>query len=146
MSTLVITIDDTVDIVMTGSAGSTSALGITAYAEPAIQPRVAYAPSSPFLHGETPLGMSYQQTLLTFTVAPMRQTTEAAARALIETLRTSISRMAYQVTVNVDGAGNEVWACHAGSVTPAGERTRIDVKYHTPEWNVTIPCYPIRVS
>jgi hypothetical protein len=146
VSTLVITIDDTVDIVMEGSEAGTTPLGVTAYTEPAPQPRVTYAPTSPYLHGETPLSWTYDQCFLNFTVAPLGQTTEAAARALIATLRTSLARLSFNVTVNVDGAGNEVWACHAGSVTPAGGRDSINLRDHNPEWNVTIPCYPVRVS
>jgi hypothetical protein len=74
VTTLVITIDDTVDIVMDGSEAGTTPLGVTSFTEPAPAPRVRYAPTSPYLHGETPLGWTYDQCLLTFTVAPLAQT------------------------------------------------------------------------
>jgi hypothetical protein len=146
VTTLVITISGDTPLVMDGSEAGASALGVTAYTEPAVQPRVSYAPTSPYLHGEAPLGWSYQQTLLSFSVAPIAPASEAAARALIETLRAAVTRMSFTVTVNVNGAGNEVWACHVGSVTPAGGRDSVNLRDHNPEWNVSIPCYPVRVS
>jgi hypothetical protein len=146
VSTLVITIDSDPDIVMDGSEGGTTPLGVTTYADPAIQPRVQYAPTSPYLHGDTPLSWSYQESLLSFSVVAMDPASEAAARALIETLRAAVSRLSFTVTVNVNGAGDEVWRCHAGSVTPAGGRGYVDMRDHNPVWSVTIPCYPVRES
>ncbi len=55
-----------------------------------------------------------------------------------------MSRLRFNVTVNVDGAGNEVWRCDAGTVTPASNRTAVNIRTHKTEWNVVIPCYPVR--
>lgn len=143
MTTLLITVDAATDIVMSGSKDTVTALGITAYSEPAIQTRLNYAPSAGFTHGDSLLGWSYQQTSLVFSVAAINAASESAAKALIDALRAAVTQFSYNVTVNVNGAGNVVWACDPGTVTPAAERTYADLKNHNPEWVVTIPCYPI---
>ena len=143
VSSLVITIDAATDIVMSASPVSPTELGVTAYSEPAILPRINYAPDSPYLHGSTALGWTYDQAVLNFTVGTMLSATEAEARGHIATLRAAVSRLSYNVTVNVDGAGDEVWACTVGAVTPVGPRDMVNIRTHKTEWNVSIPCYPV---
>lgn len=146
MSSLVITIDATPDIVMSGSPTSPTALGVTAYQEPAILPDNTYSPGGP-LFTQSALATKNQLSLLNFTVAPFNAANEAAARTLITTLRAAVSRLTFDITVNVDGAGNEVWrSSGAGSVTPVSGRDWVNIRTHITEWNVSIPILPTRVS
>lgn len=139
MASLVITVDDTADIVMSATPGATS-LGITAYAEPTILTTNTYAPDSPYLDWATALSFRNEQALLSFTVAPFLAANETAAEALIVALRTSLRRLAFTTTVARNGV-TKTWRCDAGSVTPAGPRTLIDLnRPHVTEWNVSIPC------
>lgn len=119
-----------------------TALGIVGYQEPAKTPRVGYAPSSNYEHGDTVLSWSWQQSILNFDVVPVNPATEAVARDLIDQLVTAVSRVQYQTTVTVNGVA-KVWTCDVGSVTPAGARTLVDLKTKAPVWAVSIPCYPI---
>lgn len=147
MSSLVITIDASPDIVMSASPVSPTDIGITDFNEPTPLAQNLYAPDSPFITGSVPLGWRFEQSLISFTVAPFGAATEAEARALIGELRAAVSRLGYLTTINVNGSGDEVWRCDAGSVTPAGSRNWVNVKHpNVTEWNVTIPCYPVRVS
>lgn len=142
MASLVITIDDTVDITMSATPGATS-LGITAYSEPAILAMVDYAPESRYLHGSTALAARFNQSLLNFTVAPFLAANESAADTLVEALRTSVFRLGFTTTVVRNGV-TKVWHCDAGSVTPVSGRSRIDLELpHITEWNVSIPVYPV---
>lgn len=142
MTSLVITIDDATDIVMSASPAATD-LGITAYAEPAILAVNNYAPASPYLHGQVSLGWNLQQSLLNFTVAPFLAADETEANALVTALRTSVLRLGFNTTVAANGV-TKVWRCDAGSVTPANPRNRIDLERpYVTEWNVSIPCFPV---
>jgi hypothetical protein len=142
MASLVITVDAAVDVVMSATPAATS-LGVTAYAEPAILTSTRYAPDSPYLNGSTALSFRREQTLLNFTVAPFLAANEVAADALVEALRTSVERMGFNVTVARNGV-TKVWYCDAGSVTPAGPRSLIDLnRPYIQEWNVAIPCSPV---
>jgi hypothetical protein len=142
MASLVITVDAAVDVVMSATPAATS-LGVTAYAEPAILTSTRYAPDSPYLNGSTALSFRREQTLLNFTVAPFLAANEVAADALVEALRTSVERMGFNVTVARNGV-TKVWYCDAGSVTPAGPRSLIDLnRPYIQEWNVSIPCSPV---
>lgn len=130
-------------LVLTGAKATTTTLGVTEYAEPAVQARVQYAPTSVWTHGETALGWSYQQSLLAFSVVPVGAD-EDDGRAAITELRAALSRLSFTVTVTVDGAPAETWTCDAGTVEPAGSRTLADLRYNTPTWNVSVPAYPVR--
>lgn len=139
MSSLIITVDDTVDVVMSASPAATS-LGLISYTEPAILELNEYAPDTRYLDWSTALGFRRQQTLLNFTVAPFLAANEAAADALVAGLRTSLRRIGYQTTVNRNGVV-KTWRCDAGSVTPASEASKINLdRPWVTVWNVSIPC------
>jgi hypothetical protein len=143
MSTLVITIDATPDIIMSASPSSPTDLGVTAYSEPVVLAATEYAPDSPYLHGSVALSWKYQQTLMNFTVCPFGAANEAEADTLVDALRDAVSRLGFNVTTTANGAA-KVWLCDAGSVTPASARSRVNLdRPHLTEWNVTIPCYPV---
>lgn len=149
MSTFSISIDRTSlslsPLVLSGDAGTTAELGVANYSEPAMLPRVGYAPSSDFVHGDLALGWTYQQTLLNFDVFATSPADEQEQRDLIADLVAAVTQFpAYEVTVTVDDAAPETWTCDPGSVTPNGSRNWADVKHHNPVWAVSIPCYPVR--
>ncbi len=147
MSTLLISINRTslalAPLVLSGSDDA-NPIGITDYTEPAMQPRVTYAPDSAYEDGSTPLAVSWQQVPLAFDVSTTNAATEAASRLLIAELRQAISQFSFTVTVVVDGAPAETWTCHAGAIQPVGSRTFANLARHNPEWSVTIPAHPIR--
>lgn len=147
MSTLLISIDRTslalAALVLSGS-NDANPIGITDYAEPAMLPRVTYAPDSAYEDGSMPLAVSWQQTILGFEVSTTEAASEAASRLLIAELVRAVSQFSFTVTVTVDGAPAETWTCHAGSVQPAGSRTFADLLRHNPVWSVTIPAHPLR--
>jgi len=147
--TLTISIDRTslalTPLVMNGHKDpDPSPLGITTYAEPAMQARLAYAPTSAYIHGEAPLGWAWQETMLNFGVATFGQTTENASRLLLAELRDAITQFSYVVTVTVDDATPEAWTCRPGSLMPSGDRSVIDVTHHIPSWSVSLPAHPVR--
>lgn len=117
-------------------------LGVTNYVEPAMQARIRYAPSSDYVHGDVALAVAYQQSLLRFDVITDQAATETESRALLAVLKTALRQRQFNVTVTVDDADPEVWACVAGSIAPAEGRTFADLRDHDPEWTVTIPCHP----
>jgi hypothetical protein len=129
-------------LVLSGSDDANE-IGVVAYAEPAIQSRVGYAPDSAWIHGSQALSSSYQQTILGFDVVTDKAASEAASRALIGDLREAISQFAFTVTVTVDGATPEIWSCNAGSIIANEARTYPNIGNSNPVWSVTIPCYPI---
>lgn len=147
MTSLTISIDRTaldLDPLVLSGVDDANPLGITDYREPAMQSRIAFAPSSDYEPGDIPLAATWQQTVLAFAVAP-RVSTEAEARALIAELVAAVSQgLTYLVTVTVDSAAPEVWTCNPGSVEPVGGRTFADLNKHDPEWAVSLPCHPIR--
>lgn len=147
MSSLVITIGRAslgkAPLVLSGSDDGTQ-LGITDYTEPAIQSRVTYAPDSPYVHGSTPLAVALQETIVGFAVCTTDAVTESEARALISELREAVMQFSFPTTVAIGDAPAETWSCHAGSVTPVGSRTSVNLRDHDPEWSVTIPAHPIR--
>ena len=119
-------------------------LGLTDYAEPALLPRVSYAPTSDFQHGDVPLGWGWQQTLLNFSFLTIADT-EAESRALVDAVRNAITQgLEYEVTVTASDAAAEVWTCNPGSLTPAGARTLVNMRHVRPVWSVSLPCYPVR--
>lgn len=146
MSTLTISIDRTslalVPLVMSAANDGTP-LGITDYAEPAILPRITYAPDSAYEHGSMPLARVWQDTIVGFEVTTDLAVTEAAARLLVAELRQAVSQFAFTVTVTVDGAPAETWTCHTGTVQPVGSRTFSNIENHDPTWSVTIPAHPV---
>lgn len=122
---------------------SNTVLGVTEYGEPAIQARVQYAPTSAWLHGEEPLGWTYQQSLLAFSVAPVNSD-ETDGREAVEELRAALSRLSFEITVTVDDAPAETWTCTAGTVEPAGSRTLANLRHNCPSWSVGVPAHPVR--
>lgn len=145
MSSLILTIDASPDIVMSASPGATD-LGIVSFSEPAILRLNDYAPSVPWLDGETALSFRRPQTLLNWTFAPFGAASEAEADTLIAALDAAVSRLGYNVTRNKNGV-SKVYRCDAGSVTPTGEVTRITLdRPSVAVWNVSIPCSPVLVS
>lgn len=130
-------------LVFSAAAGA-SDLGLTGYQEPAMQPRIDYAPASRITHGEVSLGWAWQQTLLNFSFTTI-VATEAESRTLIAAVRSAITQVpTYSVTVTVSGAPAETWRCDPGSLTPDAARSLVDMKQVRPVWSVSIPCYPVR--
>lgn len=142
MSSLIITVDADTPVVMSASPAATD-LGITAYSEPVLLALNNYAPESPYMHGSVALSWRLQQTLLNFTVAPFGAASETEAEALVSALREAVSGLGFETSTNPNGV-EKVWTCDAGSVTPAGARSRIDLaRPWITEWNVSIPCFPV---
>lgn len=124
------------------AANDATTLGITAYTEPAREQSVEWAPDSRYVHGSVALSSRLPQTILNFDVGTDLASTEAAARTLIEALRTAAGQFSYDVTVTVDGAPAETWACAPGSVG-AGVRTYENLRSHNTVYPVSLPCHPI---
>lgn len=146
MSTLVISIERTslgLGALVLSAADDGTPLGVTGYTEPAVQPRISYAPDSAYVSGSMPLAITWQQTILGFDVSATEAVTEAESRALIAELRAAVSQRSFTVTVTVDGAPSETWTCHTGSLQ-ATPRTYFDLENHDPVWAVTIPAHPTR--
>jgi hypothetical protein len=122
----------------------TRALSVSDYQEPAMQPRIQYAPSSDDVSGEMPLGWVWQDSILGFSVFAEDADTESDLRGRIAELTAAVARLSYETTVTVNDADPEVWSCRPGSVTPVGGRTSADLQDHTSVWSVAIPVYPIR--
>ena len=58
-----------------------------------------------------------------------------------------MDQFSYTVTTQEGNAAPEVWAADAGSMQLAANgRTTEDLMAHNPQWNVTIPVYPIPES
>lgn len=124
--------------------GTAPGLGVSDYTEPAMRPRIAYAPDSDWVHGSTPLSMVWQQSILGFNVFPAGPVSETQARGWVAELVQAVGRLRYLTTVTVDGAAAETWTCDAGSVVPVGGRDSVNLRTHDPVWEVMIPCQPIR--
>jgi hypothetical protein len=121
----------------------TTPLRLVGLSEPARQPRVWYAPTSRFEDGELPLAVSLQQATLRFEVAARGAASEAAAKAALVDLDNALTGFAVAVHVVWDTSFTEVWTCHAGSRTPVGERTHVDIRDHDPIWDISLPCQPV---
>jgi hypothetical protein len=147
MPTFEISIDraslSTTPLVMSGNDGAATSLKVTTYRAPAMQARIRYAPSSEYVHGDTALAWSWQQTILAFEVTTRGAATEAAAKAAVAELVAAVARLNYTVTVTEDGVA-ETWACDPGTVAPRDDRNRVDLEHHSTVWSVTIPCHPVR--
>ena len=145
-SSLVISIDRTsmtlAPLILAGN-DTTRSLSIATYREPAMQPRITYAPTGD-THGDMPLSWSYQETLHAFNVFDEGSTSEATTRAKIAELVAALGRLTYTMTVTVDGAPAETWTCRPGTVAPVDDRNSTDLQTHDALWAVTIPAYPIR--
>lgn len=146
--TLTISIDrtslDLAAFVLTGHDAAHD-LAITDYQEPAMAPRNEYAPTSPDVDGEMPLGWSWQQSILGFSVVKDDAVTEAAMRTKIVELVAAVARLSFTITVTVSDAPAETWTAQgAGSVVPVGGRTYEDMRHHDPVWSVSIPVHPVR--
>lgn len=148
MATLAISIDRSSlslsPLVLLGHPDPDLALGVTSYTEPAMQARIAYAPTSDYQHGEQSLAWSWQEAMLNFSVATFNQVTEDASRLLVAELLAAITQFSYVTTVTTNGASPEAWSCSPGSLTPSGGRSVADMTHHVPEWAVAIPCHPVR--
>lgn len=148
MPTVTITIDRSSmalpDLVIDGQQPLSGDLGLVSYQEPALQPRIKYAPTSDWVHGEMALGFTYQQVMLQLDVTTPNATTEAQARAAIAALAAALGRLSFTTTVTIDGATPETWSCQPGSVSPAEARTYVDLVHHRPVWQVSIPAQPLR--
>lgn len=128
-------------LVLSGSRDPGVTLGIIAPQEPVRAPLNGYAPQG-FTNGQQLLMSVLQQTLWSFSVMPL-VTSEAAADTAYDALAAAINQFAYNVTVTKNGGTAKVWACDPGTISPAGERSRIDLERHVPVWQVTIPCFPV---
>lgn len=145
MASLVLTLGGATPIVISATKGATD-LGLVAWSEPAVLKMNDYAPTVPYLDGDTALSWRRPQTLANFTVAPFKAANEAAADALIAALDAATAGIGYTLTREKNGV-SKVWRCDAGSVTPANEVTRIVLRLpHIALWNVSIPVSPILVS
>lgn len=146
-STLVISIDreslELEPLVLYGH-GSEPGLGVSDYTEPAMRPRIGYAPDSEWIHGSQPLSVVWQESILGFNVFPDEAESETEARQWLAVLVQAVGRLRYTVTVTVDDAPPETWVCTAATVSPVGGRTSVNLRDHDPVWEVTIPCQPIR--
>lgn len=146
--TLTISIDRTSltldPLVLTGHIDEDRVLSVSDYQEPAMQPRIQYAPSSDDVSGEMPLGWVWQDSILGFNVFSDASSTEADMRSKVAELVAAIARLSYETTVTVNDAPPEVWTCRPGSVAPVGGRSLVDMRLHNPVWSVAIPVYPIR--
>jgi hypothetical protein len=132
------------DLVLDGSKGGTSPLGLTGWTEPAMRAAVDYAPDDMFTHGSRPLGWRWQQTMLNFDVAPFGAVSEAAARLLHSELVAAVTQWRFALHLDADGAARETWICDPGSVEPQGGRTVADIVNHNPGWSCSIPADPVR--
>lgn len=144
----------TISIDRTGMAGSPAALtfsatpgvgerGITNYREPMLQTRRRTVEADD-IHGERTQAWKWQQTILAFDVVTDASATEAESRALVAEIRAAVSRLSYAVTVTVNGATAEVWACTVGSANYRDARMYADLVDHNPVVSVSIPCHPVR--
>lgn len=130
-------------LILTGHDDPTRVMSVADYMEPALQARINYAPTGDG-HGDMPLGWSWQESLLNFSVFLENAASESAARAAVATVVAAVSRLSYTATVTVNGASPETWTCRPGSVVPAGDRTTSDLRTHANVWAVSIPVYPVR--
>lgn len=144
--TLTISIDRTAlslpPLVFVGSGEGS--LGVVDYREPAMQPRVRFAPSSDFIHGDVPLSWSWQQTLLDWAFFTDVES-EAESRALLAEVRAAVTQgLSFMVSVSVSGAPAESWSCSPGPLVPESGRTYENLRDSDPVWSLSLPCYPIR--
>lgn len=145
--TLTISIDRTplekAPLVLSGVDGDGNPIGVMNFQEPGLIPRVTYAPSPVYTHGEVPLAWSYQQGLLSWDSFP-DATTEAAAEFLYGELVEALTQWpSFPVTIVQSGV-TKLWTCHVGSVQPEA-RTRANLTDHDTVWAVSVPCYPTPV-
>jgi hypothetical protein len=124
--------------------GTTPGLAVEGYTEPALRPRVAYAADSDWVDGSMPLSMSWQESLIGFSVFPDEAASEAQARLWVAELVQALGRLRYLVTITVNDAPAETWTCAPGTVTPSGARSLMNMRDHDQVWEVSIPCQPIR--
>lgn len=144
MGTLTVSIDRTSlsldPLVLSGSEdGTTWGIVSDTFQMPMKQARIAYV-DSPFQHGSTAVGWSWQQGLISFDASPEVASEVALANALAE-LEAALGRLSYEVTTTVNGQA-DVWRCDPGSLASEG-RGLIDLDDHAPAYTVTIPCYPV---
>lgn len=124
--------------------GTAPGLAVEGYTEPTLRPRVAYAADSDWVDGSMPLSMSWQESLIGFSVFADAAASEAQARGWIAELVRALGRLRYLVTITVNNAPAETWTCAPGSVTPTGSRTSANMRDYDQVWEVSIPCQPIR--
>lgn len=117
-------------------------LVLTSYTEPALVADITYAPSSAYVDGEIALATRYAQTGLAFVIGAPDPDSEAQARAALAELADALNRLEYDLTETIDDAVR-TWHCLPGSITPMGPRTYRNLRDHRPQWQVSIPAYPI---
>lgn len=130
-------------LILCGHDNPARLLSVSSYREPAMQPRINYAPTGDD-HGDVPLSWSYQETLLGFNAFAEDATDEDDLDSRIAELTAALGRLIYPVTVTKNGGTPVTWTCRAGAVAPTDDRTSADLQDHTAMWAVTIPAYPIR--
>lgn len=142
MSSLVITIGD---VVISASPGATD-LGLISWADPVAINVNEYAPTVPYLNGETALSFRRPNTLANATIAPFGAANESEAEALIAALTDEISRLGYTLMRERNGV-TKTYRCDAGSLTPNGATTKLTVdRPHVAVWDLSIPCSPTLVA
>lgn len=144
----------TISIDRTGMAGSPAPLtfsgtpgvgelGVVNYREPRLQTRRRTLEADD-IHGVRTQAWKWQESILSFDVVTDASSTEAESRGYVTDIRAAISRLSYSVTVTVNGATAEVWACTVGDVNYAADRAYQDLASHNPVLEVSIPCHPVR--
>lgn len=147
-STFTVSIDrtslDKDPLVMSGHGNTL--LAVIGYQEPPMVPQLALAPESELIHGDVTLGWKFQSVILPLKVATLEASSETESRAAIAELVEAITQFParYPVTITVNDAPPETWACDPGSLTPDGERDSTNLEEYDQVWSLNIPAYPIR--
>ena len=130
-------------LVLQGSVDGTGRR-VTAYAPPALQSRITYAPDSINIEGSEAIGATWQQSMLGFSVK-IEATTEALVQAAYAEMVAAWSQFSFTVTTQLSGAPAEVWAANRGAIQLADSagRTFADVFNLNPIYSITIPVFPI---
>lgn len=141
MGTLTLSIDAPGGAVLLSGSEDGTTWGIVSetYQGPSRQPRIQYADGA-WMHGSVALGFTWQQSLMSFDVAP-KVASEAALRTAIASLQAALSQLNYETTETINGVA-DVWTCDPGTLAPTG-RSLTDLDTFDPVFTVTIPCYPV---
>lgn len=145
--TLTISVDRTSmslsPLVFSGTVGS-GYLALSEYQEPVLTPQIRYATPSDYENDDDALSFRLGESILGWSFFTDATATEQASRDLVASVQAALLRISYTVTVTVNGATPEIWTCKPGTVTPVGKRTYGDLLDHNPEFQVTVPCHPVR--
>lgn len=125
-------------LVLSAAAGA-STLGIVSYREPARERENTYAAGSSY----APRALLASQAAPTFhsLLLVPQVASQSAEDVAIAAFLAAINQFSFTVT-SVRNSSSRTWTCEPGSMTPANDRTRIDLAYLKPLWAVTIPCGP----